>query len=1047
MHNANYGSGPSFWRNLAALLESSAASIVTFVLIPILLVAALLLPPVSLLDRIQSLSYVAVDQTGATVADPDGTAVILPPEAIQEPVQVSISSIPRVEFLDGSRGEDLRTAAENLPANLIPKSPFYQVDVRGEAPKELILSVPIPNDSEPYETLDLYTWTGSEWAYLPSTILRAEDRVESRLFGVVPENFMVMQTVSGPARVTADIGLANQLPPNAETAVSQVAVAGLYLRGDGALDGALQAVPAGNYEIVPELRNWEKEVVRLDLINNMLVDPGLMDNQLNAVTDLLVSNLYPGVIIDYRGVDAIPSARADFVRFVSRLAERLHAPEVNKTLAVRVEAPHQISAEQWDTGGYDWRALGRVVDTLIVPAPVDPRAYQPGGEMDALLTWATDNVERAKLQFDLPGFSIERSGQYLLKKGYQESLQPLLGQIQASEEGVAVPGEQVDLTLDNPRVLSQVTFDEAIGMYFYKYIDDQGFERTVYIENGGSFAHKLAILQKYNVSKASVLSLESGDVDPHIWEVARQFQEGNLSADAANNLAVAYTVYNPDGSILTQDVRPLENPAYAFTAPNGEGNIHVEAKIVEGNSPVSQPQTVALALATPTPATPPTPVPTPTPEFAGLSSGQVVNVRQGPSTAYPVIGQIQPGQFYRITGENEAKDWWQIELNGDKGWVIGELVNTSGDLGSVAVITDIPKPPAPAVASAAPGNVVAAPPPAGGGSFGYGFQIQPWGGADIAFAINATKGAGFNWLKIQVPWKDIEGGGKGQYGWGGLDSIVNQISGSGLNLLLSIVKAPNWARPGNTNFDVEGPPANSQDFADFLGAVAARYKGKVKAIEVWNEQNLWYEWGGEPLDPARYVDMLCKSYAAIKAADPNMFVISGALTPTGVNDGKIAIDDFVYLQRMYDAGAKNCMDGVGAHPSGYNNPPDVRFGYNNPAEPSFKNHPSFFFQDTMIRYRDVMIKYGDTNKRIWPTEFGWASDPNPVPGYEYARDVTLEEQAQYLVQAYQLMKQWGWVGPAFAWNLNFGITNPGTELAQFAIWGRPAYDALKNMPK
>ena len=52
------------------------------------------------------------------------------------------------------------------------------------------------------------------------------------------------------------------------------------------------------------------------------------------------------------------------------------------------------------------------------------------------------------------------------------------------------------------------------------------------------------------------------------------------------------------------------------------------------------------------------------------------------------------------------------------------------------------------------------------------------------------------------------------------------------------------------------------------------YKGRVKAIEVWNEQNLHYEWGNEPLDPNRYVDMLCKAYQAIKAADPNMVVIA-----------------------------------------------------------------------------------------------------------------------------------------------------------------------------
>ncbi len=189
--------------------------------------------------------------------------------------------------------------------------------------------------------------------------------------------------------------------------------------------------------------------------------------------------------------------------------------------------------------------------------------------------------------------------------------------------------------------------------------------------------------------------------------------------------------------------------------------------------------------------------------------------------------------------------------------------------------------------------------------------------------------------------------------------MVNQLNGAGINVLLSVVKAPNWARPGNTDFSVEGPPSNPQTYADFVGALASHYKGRVQAIEVWNEQNLWYEWGHEPLDPGRYVDLLCKAYSAIKAADPGMTVVSGALTPTGLNDGSTAIDDLTYLQRMYASGAKRCFDAVGAHPSGYNNPPDAKFGYSNPAEPSFKNHPSFFFRDTMERYRNVMVANGD----------------------------------------------------------------------------------------
>ena len=331
--------------------------------------------------------------------------------------------------------------------------------------------------------------------------------------------------------------------------------------------------------------------------------------------------------------------------------------------------------------------------------------------------------------------------------------------------------------------------------------------------------------------------------------------------------------------------------------------------------------------------------------------------------------------------------------------------------------------------------------------FGYGFQIDPYVPDKLLPAVAAVQSAGFGWVKIQVPWFSIEPNRKGEYAWSELDGIMNQFSAGGLKVLLSVVKAPQWARPANTDRTVEGPPANVQDLADSLAALAGRYKGKLQAIEVWNEQNLAYEWGHEALDAGRYVDLLCASYRAIKAVDPSIAVISGGLTPTGVTSPLVSVDDLEYLRQMYARGCKACMDGLGAHPSGYNNPPDVRASYADPNEPSFKGHRSFYFQETMLSYRDVMAANGDTAKLIWPTEFGWASSGTPNPGYEYARDVSEAEQAQYLVKAYQMMKSWGWVGPAFCWNLNFGVTRPGTELAQFGVMGRPAYNSLHDMAK
>jgi len=420
----------------------------------------------------------------------------------------------------------------------------------------------------------------------------------------------------------------------------------------------------------------------------------------------------------------------------------------------------------------------------------------------------------------------------------------------------------------------------------------------------------------------------------------------------------------------------------------------------------------------------------------------LVNVRSGPSTAYGIISRVTRGKSLEVVGKNAGATWLKICcVSSKQGWINAALVKANGDLSAVPQAAASAPPPAATVkraASAPAPNVRAA------GFFGYGIQVDA--SADKGFIVGAVKNMGFNWVKFQLPWKDFEGQ-PGQIDFGGLDDMVGQFNGNGLNILASIVKAPQWARPGNSNFDVEGPPADPGTYANFVRAFASRYCGRVQAVEVWNEQNLWYEWGGEPIDPGRYVQLLAAAYRAIKGACPGMIVVSGALTPTGA-PAPLAMDDIAYLSAMYRAGLRSYSDAVGAHPSGFNCPADGDWrsvsdgsaGYRGPFD---NRHHSWCFRGTMEGYRNVMVANGDGGKRIWPTEFGWAVSNSPHPGYEYAADNSADEQAAWTVRAYQMARSWGWVGPMFLWNLNF----ESGEQSAFKVWGTPTYDALRNMPK
>jgi uncharacterized protein YgiM (DUF1202 family) len=557
------------------------------------------------------------------------------------------------------------------------------------------------------------------------------------------------------------------------------------------------------------------------------------------------------------------------------------------------------------------------------------------------------------------------------------------------------------------------------------------------------------------------------------WVSAAWIRLGSAPVDA-----ILLPTPTPSGNNAGVGTAPRLGVAAMIAAPAASSAATTQAvatQAVATSASTSAPATATEAAATAVPteaattaATAAAPTPTPTVPTAVIQPERM-NVRGGPGTVFPVVGSAGRGEGLEITGVNPIGDWYRIKLNGggDHGWVFGSLVQVIGPAETIATLSDAeipalstPDPQAPAqTAAAAAPPVVAAPPPAGGGFFGYGVQAHMLGG-EVGRSMDAVSDLGFGWIKQQIQWKIFAGdGGAGTYG--DIGAIVNEAGARGINVLLSVVDAPGWAREPGYDASVGGPPADPATYASYVGGMAAQYCcTALKAIEVWNEQNLHYEWGNKPLDPAEYMRLLQAAYASIKAACPSMLVISGALTPAGSNP-PYAMDDFAYLEGMYQHGLANYSDGIGAHPSGYNVPASVRFEEACGAIQQYGNsfngacdspHHSWSFRSTMEGYRNIMNVYGDSNKRIWPTEFGWAAGGAFDPRYAYANDNSFDEQAQWTVEAYTMMRDWGWVGPAFLWNLNFRVVADGTEKAQWGIVGNdwtplPVYNALKGMPK
>ena len=317
-------------------------------------------------------------------------------------------------------------------------------------------------------------------------------------------------------------------------------------------------------------------------------------------------------------------------------------------------------------------------------------------------------------------------------------------------------------------------------------------------------------------------------------------------------------------------------------------------------------------------------------------------------------------------------------------------------------------------------------------------------------------GAGFNWVRQQFPWEDIEIDGKGDFidrrhdrdgdeipdeisSWEKYDNIVDLIEQYDLHMLVRLSAPPAWSQPpGTTNRYT--PPTDFQDFVDYAVAVAERYQGRMMHYQVWNEPNLYPEWGEQTVNAEAYTDLLCRTYTALKAVDPDIVVHTGAIGPTIDLSGRNAYD-LLYLQRMYQAGAGDCFDVLSVQGYGL---------WSGPTDQRLRAVTINYARNVWLR--DVMVANGDAGKPIWISEAGWNPVPNDpsIANLEQYGRVTMEQAAEWAPLAYdRAIEEWPWVGVVFWWyfkrpnDAESGHSWYYFRLVEPDFSTTPVYDALK----
>jgi hypothetical protein len=256
-----------------------------------------------------------------------------------------------------------------------------------------------------------------------------------------------------------------------------------------------------------------------------------------------------------------------------------------------------------------------------------------------------------------------------------------------------------------------------------------------------------------------------------------------------------------------------------------------------------------------------------------------------------------------------------------------------------------------------------------------------WSDADREEVLDRMAASGVRWLRLDVGWASLEEQGPSRRSdWYVqlLDRVVEGARARRMQVLVTLWATPGWANGGR---DRAVPPTDPAEYGRVSGWLAAHYRGRVAAWEVWNEPNSRDFYEG---DVASYVRLLDEAHHAVKGQDPDARVVLGGPS----------YNDTDWLEQVYAAGAEGSFDVLATHP--YLGPSD--------APPETPDDGSPWTLLHVAKVQELMRAHGDGDLPIWFTELGWSTHANDGDTAPWQRGVSESTQAEYLTRTLYLLR-------------------------------------------
>jgi hypothetical protein len=283
----------------------------------------------------------------------------------------------------------------------------------------------------------------------------------------------------------------------------------------------------------------------------------------------------------------------------------------------------------------------------------------------------------------------------------------------------------------------------------------------------------------------------------------------------------------------------------------------------------------------------------------------------------------------------------------------------------------------------------------GSREFAYGASMDI-DGMYVDESLEMAANLPLDWLRIEFNWSKFFPEPAASPDWSQLDHALSSAASHQINVLLSLSHAPGWA------ITPRGP--STEETSQLVKMLAARYRGVIRAVELFPGANTSQGWGTSP-DPQAYASLLERISQNLAASNLELTLVSAGLqplAPDGAAQGcspAEGMNDLQFLEGLYQAGIQVWSQVISLQMSCVTGSPTIAPGG---EELRVLRHYE--------EIRRIMVDHHQEGSLIWITSLNAPDGSINSADSPYQQQ---EAQAHWVTQAYAQLRSQLSIGAVF----------------------------------